>query len=348
LDLKHNAYYWHNEVTGHSVWNEDDCFTTDTEASVYPLNRDHRKQQQLQQQQPQQLQQQEEQQQQQQQQQPSTNYLPFSEDLGFDNARLGRTQNSNNIKKEEVEDRFIRNKHFQAIDKSPTGEIKGGNSVDSDDVSSSLLDKDVKKESCSYVTHSQISIVHSSTSRDIWIYSVCIFINALLIEGPLAAAEGIIRCIIFLTLGFIMLLMAALFHQRSFLPLSFKLFRESLLCVVTTLTLCIPGASCLVYRRYSKDDDWELAPIPTLLGMVDARRFISFSFGNGSFANNVHYSLNNDNSLDMHHNDGKEKRRQHQWPCQDSWPGSILLEPRRIQTDMILIVRGEDPFGILS
>jgi hypothetical protein len=327
--LKHNAYYWHNKDTGHSVWNEDDCSAESikTEVSVYPLNQEQRNYHQQEQQQ---------------------QFSHFPGDQGIDNVSLRNTQNSHSIKKDAIEDSFIRKNYFHTFDESAVGEIKEEEAVESDVTSSLLVGKNLKSEFSEDVTHSQADIIHISTSRDIWIYSICIFINALFVEGPLAAAEGMIRCVIFLSMGFILFLMAALFRQKTFLHLGFKLFRETLLCSVSTLTLCIPGAACLVYRRYSKDDDWELAPLPTLLGMVDARRFISFSFGNGSFASNVLYSLNNDKSLDMHHNDGKEKRRQHQWPCQDSWPGCILLEPRRIQTDMILIVRGEDPFGILS
>jgi hypothetical protein len=328
--LKHNAYYWHNEDTGHSVWNEDDCSakSIDTEVSVYALNQEQRNNHHHHQQQRQ--------------------FSPLSGDQGFDNVSLGNTQNSYSIKNDAIEDRFIRKNYFQDFDETAVGEIQEEEADKSNVTSALLLEKDTKREFRGDVTHSQADIVHISTSRDIWVYSICIFINTLFVEGPLAAAEGIIRCVIFLSMGFIFFLMAALFRQKAFLNLGLKFFRESLLCSVTTLTLCIPGAACLVYRRYSKDDDWELAPLPTLLGMVDARRFISFSFGNGSFASNVLYSLNNDKSLETHHNNGREKRRQHQWPCQDSWPGCILLEPRRIQTDMILIVRGEDPFGILS
>ena len=35
-------------------------------------------------------------------------------------------------------------------------------------------------------------------------------------------------------------------------------------------------------------------------------------------------------------------------PCYDSWPGIILLEPRKIQANIIRIVRGEDRLSILE
>ena len=80
--------------------------------------------------------------------------------------------------------------------------------------------------------------------------------------------------------------------------------KESLLCIAAALALLIPGMACLVYRNQPRSaalsaiheseeaELWELAPIPTLIGWVDTRRFAVFAFGGGRFAARRHVRAN--------------------------------------------------------
>ena len=218
--------------------------------------------------------------------------------------------------------------------------------------------------------------VHASTQRDICFYSICIFINAIIIEGPFAAAEGYVRSGVFL-LAFLLVCIPYVVTRYGWLyQLCSILLREFLLSLAAALSLTIPLISCFVYRKYRMDDDWELATVPTLCGWVDSRRFASFTYGNGSFANNVRYDHmlrsteatddddDDENNVDVENQDredvgnqGQKKqssrnRRQHQRytnrKSQDTWKGTIMLEPRRVHVNLVLIVRGDDPLGILQ
>jgi hypothetical protein len=202
------------------------------------------------------------------------------------------------------------------------------------------------------VHQSQIASVHASTSRDIWVYSVCIFVNAFILEGPAAVLEGILRAAIFSIGSIIVLLFAVLCRKKGWFYLSGQLIREVLLCIFAVLTLCIPGTACLVYRRYQSDDVWDLAPIPSLLGWIDGKRFSSFTFGNGSFANNVRhddyvYDESDHNQPSVKYT-SVQQQNELERVCEDSWEGNIILEPRRMQADIIRIVRGEDVLRILT
>jgi len=79
-------------------------------------------------------------------------------------------------------------------------------------------------------------------------------------------------------------------RHPSTLHLSWRWLREGLLLMSATLTLAIPGMALMVYRHFDADgDDWDLHPIPTLLGYVDPRRFYTFCLGQGSMASNAFY-----------------------------------------------------------
>lgn len=76
----------------------------------------------------------------------------------------------------------------------------------------------------------------------------------------------------------------------SYLRVAWQWLREGLLLLAATCTLALPGMSLTVYRDFNPDkDEWDLSPIPTLLGKVDPRRFYTFSLGQGSMAANAFY-----------------------------------------------------------
>jgi hypothetical protein len=233
------------------------------------------------------------------------------------------------------------------------------------------------------------TIVYASTYRAVCLYSICIFVNATMVEGPFAAAESFLRAGVFLAAS-VPVGVYALFLNRhkAVFKLWKQLFRESLLCAAAAISLCVPFVACAVYRnfRIQQESDWELAPIPTCLGWVDARRLCCFTYGNGSFANNVRYDFDEESadrgggelrihddhevatnrdgvgirSKDRVHGSRQDQAMPHERmrynklfdeilhrKSQDSWKGKIMLEPRRVQAVIISIVRGGDPLGLL-
>ena len=192
-------------------------------------------------------------------------------------------------------------------------------------------------------------IATGTVRRGTWHGSFYIFANAFFLEGPLAVIEGLIRAALFTVGCLITLLLAALCCKGSLLATSYFMFRDAILCVAAVITLCLPGTSCSVYRWYKEDNEWELAPIPTIFGWVDSRRFISFAFGNGCFACNVQNDSSTYNATDRDQADGMSSSRsslqqQEQFGrhCYDSWTGAIFMEPVKIRTFITRIINDDN------
>ena len=330
FDAKYQAYYWHNSDTGQSVWDEHSRSVDSLQNDLDQMQR-----------------------------QPNI-ISSYNRGTSRVSTESILRQSVHSSKSQNTKSRRpvngTRGVELTALSRAAIEE-DGDDSEFSDKIS--LLhrhgDEDSAEESS--VFPSQESIVRATTSRDIWMFTIYIYINAFLIEGPLAACEGVCRSILFLVSGAFILLTAVASREKYFLILSGKLFREASLCAAATLTLLVPGAGIFVYRRYHQDGEWDLSTVPTILGHVDSRRFISFSYGNGSFASNVRYDTHHTNKSTYEAKiEGNQELmsgvrvqpvRQLQRQCLDTWSGEILLEPRKIQFIIVQIVRGEDPLGIL-
>jgi len=118
-------------------------------------------------------------------------------------------------------------------------------------------------------------------------YQICVYVNAVLFEGPVGVLEAGIRCIVFLCVAVSLLLIRCTL-KSSLHKLMLDCFRECLISFAAGISLLIPGMACIVYCKYNANDDWDLYPIPSIIGWVDPRRFIVFSIiGGGSIARNV-------------------------------------------------------------
>ncbi len=62
--------------------------------------------------------------------------------------------------------------------------------------------------------------------------------------------------------------------------------RESVICLASCLSFALPCfTNCTIYRGFTPDaDGWHLAPLWTLAGAVDPRRFRTIMCGNGGWA----------------------------------------------------------------
>jgi hypothetical protein len=74
------------------------------------------------------------------------------------------------------------------------------------------------------------------------------------------------------------------------------------------VVLCIPGAILIIYRNYV-DDEWEVGPLPTLIGWSDMRRFGAVTvLGNASLASNMDTTGHPpDDDIDDSGDDGSDK-----------------------------------------
>ena len=187
--------------------------------------------------------------------------------------------------------------------------------------------------------------VYDKTRRAILIFSRCLCIHALLVEGPLCIIEGIIRAAIFLALGIVMSLVS-FFIMKWLKPYSILFLKESLLTISAILTISVlPGSVMLVYRWYHDDNDWDLAPIPTIMGWVDARRFITFTNGNGLLAKNVKVKDKKKRNKKKNKDENNEiysTLLAIDQKCQDSCSKVIIFAPRVVSSVLFKISKGEN------
>lgn len=334
FDAEYQTHYWHNTVTGQSIWCDDDD-AEDFDSAPHEI----------------------------QLQSHDTGHINGShiesKSLDTEYVMLGADNRAENFQQIQIPRKPAEQPH--SIDREnglEMGAVKelidsqtfysSTDSAESNDTSS-LCQKRKLEESSNGQREPSLS---RSMRRDICLYSVCIFVNAFLVEGPLAVVEASLRASICLLGSAITLVLAALFRDRAFLLMSFFMLRDSILCLAAVATLCLPGSSCTVYRWYHMDREWELAPIPTIFGWVDARRFVSFTFGNGCFASNVRHDNFIYDGTERDHPDGIKYNSASQQDeiarqCQDSWGGNIFFEPRRVHADIMRIWRGDDRIQIL-
>jgi len=118
-------------------------------------------------------------------------------------------------------------------------------------------------------------------------YQMCVYINAFLFEGPLGVLEAGIRSMFFF--GVVILLILIRYTLKSSLHnLMLHCLKECIISFAAGISLIIPGMACIIYYKYNASDDWDLYPIPSIIGWVDPRRFLVFTIiGGGSIARNV-------------------------------------------------------------
>lgn len=339
FDTEYQTHYWHNTVTGQSIWCDDDeaedFEAVPPEIQTQPHNSKHHNG-------------------------SCTDIVEIemeSKSVGNDHIILGVDNRLHNFSATQSPRKPLEQPH--STDREiglEMGKVKGfinpqHSSTDSaeSDGSSSFCEKGTREHLQRSPSEPSLS---PSMRRDICLYSVCIFINAFFVEGPLAVLEGTLRASICLVGSAIALILATLLRDRAFLLMCFFMLRDSILCIGAVATLCLPGSPCAVYRWYHMDREWELAPIPTIVGWVDARRFVSFTFGNGCYASNVRHDNFLYDGTEGDHPEGIKYNSASQQDelarqCQDSWEGGIFFEPRRVHADIMRIYRGDDRLQIL-
>lgn len=163
---------------------------------------------------------------------------------------------------------------------------------------------------------------HSEMDGSTKTYTIFIWINIVLVEGPACCIEACFRAVFLVLLVLILwclLTPLGAFSRHTALETTFIIFRDICLTMATVTSLLIPGMLCFAYRHMDLDQPWELSPLPTVCGWVDSRRFAVVTLlGAGATAGNV---------------DGSG--------CQDSWEKALVYWPRSVVMKLQrLAVRG--------
>jgi hypothetical protein len=224
---------------------------------------------------------------------------------------------------------------------------RGGNSVEDMEDGTTLME--------------DIDRIYAETEGDIVCYYRCIFLTACLFEGPLVILEALVRSMIFFVMGIIYIILAILREQERdyWYTHAKKCMRETLLCLATAFTFMIPFTGCCVYRAYRSDEaEWDLAPMPTVLGWVDTRRFFTFCLGGGSMAVRGRADFIDDDDYELESGAEDQERRSqgeqrqsllyerafdiHMRSSRDSWKGGIPFAPRKVSRSLANVMYGDE------
>ena len=189
----------------------------------------------------------------------------------------------------------------------------------------------------------------AETEGDILCYTRCMFVTAGLVEGPLVVIEAIVRSVAFLALSLMYTILYIVKKaERDYWHTQIKkAVREAIICVASALTFMLPLAGCFVYRTYrSSEEEWDLAPMPTLVGWVDSRRFFVLCLGGGSNAERGRPAFVQDDEDYIGETSGDIVYEQmwdlHMPKSLDSWEGGIPFAPRKIHRSLSNVMRGEE------
>jgi len=151
------------------------------------------------------------------------------------------------------------------------------------------------------------------TRQDILAFTYCFILHAVVVEGPLAGVEGFTRgglfgviSVLLLVSGCVCVLFGLIFRSYTFLnslgcrllTMGRGMLLESVLSTAAGITLLFPGAILVVYRDFNGEDEWDLHPLPSVLGWVDPRRIAVITVGQGGSARNAAIEVDI-NSVDL-------------------------------------------------
>lgn len=200
---------------------------------------------------------------------------------------------------------------------------------------------------------------------DLRCYSRFLFVNATLVEAPLLIFEISLRLLLLcIYIAGKVAYYSCFRNWAKCVKVLKKYGREVLLNLATIPTIAIPGVLCWIYWGHSPEYDWDLRPLPTVLGYVDMRRFAVISYGGGALARNITNNADPPSeivskgdttdtivaTLHLASSRGKSrarKLRKKQGAMrikennQDSWKGKLVWVPREIVADCSAFLGGD-------
>jgi hypothetical protein len=186
---------------------------------------------------------------------------------------------------------------------------------------------------------------------DLLCYSRFLFVHATLVEAPLAIVEALLRVVAMVVVGLFRIIFLVCRGKRAKAMGTTMLYvREIILVSAAALSLAIPGLICAVYWNHSHEEEWELRPLPTLLGGVDMRRFAVISYGSGALASNAAgYTRVTDaaeqpdpGKSGVEHEGTNRRLVRIGSDNQDAWSGRLVWVPRELVADCSAFLRGRD------
>ena len=221
--------------------------------------------------------------------------------------------------------------NFAEIELTTTATPRRSNNDDDDEGEDNLEEED-EADGINLISDSMR--VYADTEAAMNSQKRCLLVNACLCECPMAIIEGIVRASCFAGLGIALMVLAACTFDYQWVKCAKQCAREATLTAAAVLSLLVPFMACFAYRKYNNDDDWDLSPLPTLLGWVDTQRFMAFSFGGGSYAQQrMHSDIGSAG-------DGGDIFDLHDEHSADTWKEGILMAPRRVFRTLTKIARG--------
>lgn len=150
-------------------------------------------------------------------------------------------------------------------------------------------------------------------------YSLFFWLNVIALESVLMAIECVLRIALLLVLA-LFLNCAPIWCTGSYSSSALPISKEIIINLAVLLSLASLGCTAWAFRKFSDFEDWDLLPIPTVIGAVDLRRYFTVYYGHGNLASNV---------LDFSPT-----------TSQDAWKGSYVISPQKLLDDLAETARG--------
>lgn len=167
--------------------------------------------------------------------------------------------------------------------------------------------------------------VENESEFDMKCYQRFAMCNAVCIEQPFCVLEVFVRVAFLMFVFVVTLLYNIIFYSSEgtrLKKLYFRIVKDLLLTCAAGITLLLPCSILFVYKSLNTAQDWQLAGIPTVCGRVDCRRFATITlFGIGTQAVNVTATFQDRDFLDR-------------------WNDSILIYPRNFIADLRTFLAG--------
>ncbi len=189
----------------------------------------------------------------------------------------------------------------QRVTKTQTRSFDASSSdEDSEDLSGDESEESNDDTSDGEVDDPDFISSQSDVESAVRFYVLSSLFHVIFIEAPLASLEGIFRGGFYTFVGMVSLFLATIKRQNDSSILRTKAIVHSGLQMLTAgFLLLIPGFLLFAYKdmidawkqgrlaKSAKVDDWAMGSIPSPLGQVDARQFMSITRGQGAYATNV-------------------------------------------------------------
>lgn len=113
------------------------------------------------------------------------------------------------------------------------------------------------------------------------------FVNVAICDSLGLLLESSLRCVLLVLSAFVVVLVQGVM-RRAVVPIPpSHILKEAITDAAVALSALFPPLLVFALRGFSEEEDWEVRPLPTVLGLVDLRRYLVIRLGHAGSAVNI-------------------------------------------------------------